>query len=83
MFSAAAPQHERGGERGAGRPVSPLECLRLQGYDDDWLDGVGVGGRPLTDSDRYRLVGNAWPVPVASWIFERLLAYMEENEGSP
>lgn len=61
------------------RRFSPLECLRLQGYDDDWLDGVRVGGRPLTDSDRYRLTGNAWPVPVASWILERLLAYIDND----
>ena len=56
------------------RRFTPLECLRLQGFDDDWLDGVQVGGKPLTDSDRFRLAGNAWSVPVAAWILERLLA---------
>jgi DNA (cytosine-5)-methyltransferase 1 len=66
-------------EHGAGwivRRFTPLECIRLQGLDDDWLDGIRVAGRPLTDSDRYRLVGNAWSVPVAAWILERLLAYI-------
>jgi DNA (cytosine-5)-methyltransferase 1 len=67
------------------RRFSPLECLRLQGLDDDWLDGVRVAGRPLTDSDRYRLVGNAWSVPVAAWVLERLLAYVadERKAGQP
>ena len=65
------------------RRFTPLECLRLQGYDDDWLDGVRLGGRPLTVSDRYRLTGNAWPVPVASWILGRLLAYAEKGGGNP
>ena len=61
------------------RRFTPLECLRLQGFDDDWLDGVRVGGKPLTDSDRYRLAGNAWSVPVAAWVLERLLARIAGN----
>ena len=65
----------RGGEPTIRR-FTPLECLRLQGFDDDWFNGVRVGGRPLTDSERYRLAGNAWSVPVAAWILERMLARM-------
>lgn len=65
-------EHEEGW---LARRLSPLECLRLQGLDDDWFEGVKVGGRPLTDTDRYRLAANAWPVPVVSAILERLLKY--------
>lgn len=65
-------EHERGW---LARRLNPLECLRAQGLDDDWLDGVKVGGRPLTDTDLYRLAGNAWPVPVVAAILERLLHY--------
>ena len=62
------------------RRLSPLECMRLQGFDDaDWLENVRVGGRPLTDTDRYRLIGNSWAVPVAAWLLERLLAFDAED----
>lgn len=64
------------------RRFSPLECLRLQGFDDDWLDGPRLAGRPLSDGDRYRLIGNAWPVPVAAWLLERLLA-VHADRGAP
>jgi DNA (cytosine-5)-methyltransferase 1 len=58
------------------RRCTPLECLRLQGFDDNWLDGVKFGGKLLSDSARYQLIGNSWPVPVAAWILERLLGNM-------
>ena len=70
-------------EEGTGwivRRFTPLECLRLQGLDDDWLDGVRLAGRPLTDADRYRLVGNAWPVPVAAWVLERLMGHIGKEQ---
>ena len=35
----------RGGEVVA-RKFTPVECLRLQGLDDDWLDGPLLGGSP-------------------------------------
>ena len=73
-------------ESGAGwivRRFSPLECSRLQGLDDGWLDGIRVAGRPLTDSDQYRLIGNAWPIPVAAWLLGRLLAYEGEVRPHP
>ena len=57
------------------RRFTPRECLRLQGFDDDWLDGPTLSGKPLSDTDRYRLAGNSWAVPVAAWLLERLSAY--------
>ena len=65
------------------RRMTPLECLRLQGFDDDHLDGATVSGKPLTDSDRFRLVGNSWAVPVAGWILERLLAHIASEQAIP
>ncbi|MFI3905390.1 DNA cytosine methyltransferase [Ochrobactrum sp. S1502_03] len=50
------------------RRPTPLEALRAQGFPDDWLDEVRHRGKPLTDSQKYRLVGNSWPVPVAAAI---------------
>jgi DNA (cytosine-5)-methyltransferase 1 len=48
------------------RRLTPTECARLQGFPDDWNDH-------LSDSARYRQFGNAVAVPVAEWIFERIL----------
>ncbi len=63
----------RDGER-VGRTMTPVECLRLQGLDDDWLDGPELAGKPLSNAARIMLAGNAWPVPCAAWIFAGLLA---------
>ena len=54
------------------RRPTPLEALRAQGFPDDWLDGVEYQGRPLTDLEKYQLVGNSWPVPVAGAILKEI-----------
>lgn len=51
----------------AVRRLTPLECERLQGFPDGRTD-------QLTDSARYRTLGNAVAVPVAEWIGRRMLA---------
>jgi len=56
---------------GAGlgvRRLMPVECLRLQAFPDDWLDLEP----PLSDSAKYRLIGNAITVSVAEWIGRRI-----------
>jgi len=53
----------------AVRRLLPVETLRLQGYPDDWLDGLG-----LSDSTKYRMVGNSIAVPVVAWIATRQVA---------
>ncbi len=50
------------------RRPTPLEALRAQGFPDDWLDGIAVAGRPLSRTACFKLIGNAWPVPVAARI---------------
>ena len=50
------------------RRPTPLEALRAQGFPDDWFDGVSVAGKALTDLQKYKLVGNSWPVPVTAAI---------------
>jgi hypothetical protein len=59
------------------RRFTPKEALRLQGFDDDWLDGVRIGGKPLSDSRRYKLIGNSFAVPCMAFIFDRLLGWDE------
>lgn len=56
------------------RRLTPLEALRLQGFPDDWLDGLG-----LADGPKYRLCGNAVAVPVVEWLLQRILTYVKEN----
>lgn len=58
----------------AVRRLMPVECLRLQGFPDDYLDGVG-----LSDTEAYRLIGNSVTVPVFRWVAERLRKVLEES----
>ena len=48
------------------RRLTPMECERLQGFPDGWTEGV-------SDTQRYRCLGNAVTVPVVEFILERLL----------
>lgn len=54
------------------RRLTPLECVRLQGFPDSWLDI----DPPLSDSTKYKMCGNAVSVPVAEWIGSRLVAVL-------
>lgn len=55
----------------AVRRLMPIETERLQGLPDDW-SRWGAGGRELSDSARYRLVGNSVAVPAVEWIARRM-----------
>jgi DNA (cytosine-5)-methyltransferase 1 len=58
---------------GAGvRRLTPTECLRLQGFPDDWCDIAGA-----SDGAIYRAAGNAVTVPVIQYIGTRLLEVMK------
>lgn len=59
--------------RMAVRGLTPLECLRLQGFPDDWLDGLD-----LSDSAKYRMCGNAVTVSVVLWIARRIAGLAAE-----
>lgn len=54
------------------RRLTPLECERLQGYDDGWTDTVQA------DSARYRQLGNSVAVPCVEWVARRLVAVDEQ-----
>ena len=47
------------------RKLTPTECERLQGFPDDWTKGV-------SDTQRYRQMGNAVTVNVVEYIAKRL-----------
>jgi DNA (cytosine-5)-methyltransferase 1 len=59
------------------RRLMPVECERLQGLPDDWTrhgrreDGTTY---ELSDSARYKMIGNGGAVPVVKWIGRRIFA---------
>jgi len=60
------------------RRLTPKECERLQGFPDDWT-ACDVMGKPIADSPRYRMLGNAVTVNVAFWLGTRLMAWFREH----
>lgn len=54
----------------AVRQLTPVECERLQGYEDGWT--ATINGRPQSDSARYRQLGNSIAVPVFEWVARRI-----------
>ena len=47
------------------RRLTPVECERLQGFPDNWTQGV-------SDTQRYKQMGNAVTVPVVEYLARRL-----------
>ena len=61
------------------RHLTPLECERLQGFPGGWTAVKDLGGKPLSDTQRYKMLGNAMTVPVMRWIGERIKAQEPET----
>jgi DNA (cytosine-5)-methyltransferase 1 len=53
------------------RRLTPRECERLQGFQDDYTL-ITVRGKPAADGPRYKAIGNSWAVPCARWIGQRI-----------
>jgi DNA (cytosine-5)-methyltransferase 1 len=49
----------------------PVECEKLMGMPVGWTDIIHRG-KPASDGDRYRAIGNSFAVPVVRWIGERI-----------
>ena len=50
---------------------TPVECERLQGFPDGWTE-CGADGKKMSDSARYRALGNAVTVDFPRMIGEKL-----------
>lgn len=61
-----------GGSFGVRR-LTPRECERLQGFPDDFTRW-DAKGKEISDSARYRMLGNAVAVPCAEWLGKRIVA---------
>jgi len=48
------------------RKLTPLECERLQTLPDGYTEGV-------SNSQRYKMIGNGWTVDVIAHIYNNLL----------
>ena len=54
-------------DRNNYRKLTPVECERLQTLPDNYTAGV-------SDTQRYRMLGNGWTVEVVAHIFRGLRA---------
>lgn len=54
------------------RRLTPKECERLQGFPDDWTKN-GINDEPISDTQRYKMCGNAVTTNVITAVMERLL----------
>jgi site-specific DNA-cytosine methylase len=56
------------------RRLTPIECERLQGFKDNWTSKGLFDGetKEISDSQRYKMLGNAVSVPVVEAIANRL-----------
>jgi DNA-cytosine methyltransferase len=57
------------------RRLTPRECERLQGFEDDFT-AFDDEGKPISDSARYRMCGNAVTSYVAEWLGLRIVAVL-------
>lgn len=53
------------------RRLMPLECERLQGWPDNHT-AFFADGKPVTDSPRYRMIGNGITANVALWVCQQI-----------
>ena len=66
------------------RRLTPLECERLQGYDDgwtdigDWTDSEGKIHK-TADTARYKALGNSIALPFWQWLADRMVNVLKEE----
>ena len=66
------------------RRLTPLECTRLQGYPDGWVDigdWVDEKGKKHKDADspKYKALGNSIALPFWEWMLRRMARYLPEG----
>ena len=53
------------------RRLTPKECERLQGFDDDYTK-IPFKGKMVGDAPRYKALGNSMAVPVMKYIGQQI-----------
>jgi DNA-cytosine methyltransferase len=59
--------------QGAIRKLTPTECLRLQSMPDDYFDKALYKGKPISNTQRYKMCGNAFNKEVIVHIIRHLV----------
>lgn len=57
----------------AVRRLTPLECLKLQGFPDYWLDIEG-----MSDTAKYKAIGNSVAIPCVEFMLGRIAKVLKE-----
>lgn len=66
------------------RRLTPLECTRLQGFPDgwvdigDWTDSKGKVHKDA-DSPKYKALGNSIALPFWQWMAERMVSHLKDD----
>lgn len=60
------------------RRITPTEAERLQGFPDGWT-ATGADGKQISDSARYRALGNAVTVNVAEYVGRLITSHTKDN----
>ena len=55
------------------RRLTPKECERLQGFPDGWTE-YGHDGKSISDSARYRALGNSVAIPCVEYVLKGISA---------
>jgi len=63
------------------RRLTPTECERLQGFQDNYTNIPWRKAIDSPDGPRYKALGNSMAVPVMKWIGERLELQMPKPAG--
>ena len=58
------------------RRLTPKECERLQGFPDDWT--ACAGDQKISDTQRYKMCGNAVSVPVIELVATKIRSINEQ-----
>lgn len=65
------------------RRLTPIECERLQGFPDDWTK-YDAEGKVVSDTQRYKMCGNAVTTNVIQAVMEKLIGESHGTEyGNP
>lgn len=91
LYARSTSNYSRGGgepldenTKTVVRRLTPMECERLQGFEDNWTDmgdWVDSNGKKhkAADSPRYKAIGNSLALPFWKWLARRIVAQYEGN----
>lgn len=57
------------------RRLTPIECERLQAFPDNWT-AIGKHDEIMSDTQRYKMCGNAVTTNVVQAVFERIFSHL-------